>query len=105
MDIRPDITSQELAAAGKTGRRVTREDIEALLLRVTYRVYVCETSTFVHGYLDGKFFLGTGFSACVDPANFVAATGERIAMEDAKANITKKLWELEGYSLFKEINK
>lgn len=102
----PDITSQELLAAGKSAPRITREDISKLLARVTYITSVPKdtTSTFVHAYLDGKFFLGTGFSACVSPENFVAAIGERIATEDAVSKATQKLWELEGYALFKELN-
>ena len=100
-----DITSQELAAAGKTGRRVTRGMIEALLARVTYVFSVPEgtTSTFCHAYL-GTFFLDTGFSACVDPANFLKETGERISRADAVAKVTQALWKLEGYALFKELN-
>jgi len=97
-----DITSQELAAAGKTGPRITRDHIQAMMLRVQFTTSVPEgkTTTFVHAYLDGKFFLATGFSACVDPANFVASIGERIATEDAVKKATEKLWELEGYRLY-----
>lgn len=101
----PDITSLELEAAGKTGRRVTREEIEALLAAVTYKtvVPVGTTTTFVHAYL-GNFYLDSGFSACVDPTNFIAATGERIARADAVAKATQVLWKLEGYALYKELN-
>lgn len=101
----PDITSLELAAAGKSGRRITREEIEALMAKVTYVVVVPEgtTSTFCHAYL-GTFLLDSGFSACVDPANFIAATGERIARADAAGKAVSALWKLEGYALFREIN-
>lgn len=100
-----DTTSQELAAAGKVAPRVTREQIEALLDRVTYVVIVPPgtTSTFVHAYL-GRFYLASGHSACVSLENFIAATGERIARADAVVQATKKLWELEGYLLYKELN-
>lgn len=100
-----DITSLELAAAGKTGRRVMREDIEALVAQLTFITVVPEntTTTFVHAYL-GKFYLGHGFSACVVPENYIAATGARIAKDDCLATVTKKLWELEGYALYKELN-
>ena len=99
-----DLTSQELKAAGKTGRRITREYIESLLSQLTFITVVPEgtTSTFVHAYL-GTFMVATGFSACVVPANFIAATGERIARDDAVAAATKELWKLEGYALFKEM--
>ena len=99
-----DITSQELAAAGKTGRRITRENIEALMTLVTFHTSVVGTSTFVHAQLNGKFHLGTGFAGCVDPTNFIAATGERIATADAVAIAIKELWKLEGYRLYREIN-
>jgi len=102
-----DLTSQELAKAGKTGPRITREHIMAMLEQVEFRVSTVEgkTTTFVHAYLEGKFFLGTGFSACVDPANYVAEIGERIAREDAVNKAITKLWELEGYRLYQGLKK
>jgi hypothetical protein len=100
-----DITAQELAAAGKTGRRVTREDIETLLAKVTYVFSVPEgtTSTFCHAYL-GTFLLDSGFSACVVPANFIKETGERISRADAENKAVQALWKLEGYALYRELN-
>lgn len=101
-----DVTSTELAAAGKTGPRVTRDWIQALMTNVEYRVDVPEgtTTTFVHAFLNGTFFLASGFSACVDPANFVAAIGERIATEDAMKKAENALWLLEGYKLYAQLN-
>lgn len=62
------IQDQEIEAP-----RVTYDHIQAMLKRVQY-VTVQQpgdtTSTFVHAYLDGKFFLASGFSGCVDPARF-----------------------------------
>lgn len=101
-----DVTSTELAAAGKTGPRITRDWIQALMTNVEYRVDVPEgtTTTFVHAFLNGTFFLASGFSACVDPANFVAAIGERIATEDAMKKAENALWLLEGYKLYAQLN-
>ena len=76
------VTEQELSEKA-VAPRVTKADIDALMARVTYTVEQRPggtTSTFVHAFLDGKFFLATGFSACVNAEN--------------------KLWELEGYRLF-----
>ena len=50
--------------------------------------------------LDGKFFLATGFSACVNAENFDAEIGERMARGNAEKSAENKLWELEGYRLF-----
>lgn len=86
------------------GPRITREQIEALVQRVTYtfEVPAGTTSTFCHAFLDGKFFLGSGHSACVSPENFNASMGERIAKGKAEQVARDKLWELEGYALFKQ---
>lgn len=86
--------------------KVTPEQINALRQRVTLVTDQPEgtTSTFVHAYLDGKFFLATGHSACVDPANFNAAMGVDYATERALAAVENKLWELEGYALYKAIH-
>lgn len=101
-----DLTTQELAAAGKTGPRITPERINALMERVNYVRSQPEgtTSTFMHAYLDNRFLLATGFSACVDPANFIQATGDRIAKEDAMNKAKNELWKLEGYMLFQFLN-
>lgn len=86
--------------------RVTYDHIQAMLKRVTY-VTVQQpgdtTSTFVHAYLDGKFFLASGFSACVDPARFNPLIGIDIAQEKAVKAVEDKLWELEGYALYKNL--
>lgn len=96
-----------IVASGATAPRVTPEQIAALIGRVTF---VPEhrpggsTSTFVHAFLDGKFFLTTGHSACVDPANYREAIGLEIATNNARATATQKLWELEGYRLYRQLN-
>lgn len=96
------VTEQELAEKA-VAPRVTKADIDALMARVTYTVEQRPggtTSTFVHAFLDGKFFLATGFSACVNADNFNADIGERMARGNAEKHAENKLWELEGYRLF-----
>lgn len=100
------VTEAELAAKA-VAPRVTQDDIIAMLKRVTYITVERpggSTSTFVHAYLDGKFHLATGMSACVDPANFDADIGLRIASEDARKKAAAALWGFEGYALFKALN-
>lgn len=96
------VTEQELAEKA-VAPRVTKDQIDALMDRVAY-VTVQQpgdtTSTFVHAYLDGSFFLATGFSACVNKENFNAEIGERLAKGNATKQAENKLWELEGYRLF-----
>jgi len=49
---------------------------------------------------NGKEFqVGYGESACVDPANYKQADGEKYAKERCEVNAKNKLWELEGYLL------
>lgn len=96
------VTEQELQEKA-VAPRVTKDQIDSLMDRITY-VTVQQpgdtTSTFVHAYLDGKFFLATGFSACVSKENFNADIGERLAKGNAAKQAENKLWELEGYRLF-----
>lgn len=96
------VTEQELQEKA-VAPRVTKDQIDALMDRVTY-VTVQQpgdtTSTFAHAFLDGRFFLATGFSACVSKENFNADIGERLAKGNAAKNAENKLWELEGYRLF-----
>ena len=93
----------DIQAKGLTAPRVLPAQIEALKERVTYITVTRPdntTSTFVHAYLDGKFYLATGFSACVSEANFDEAIGFKIAKAKAEAAAVDKLWELEGYRLY-----
>lgn len=85
--------------------RITKDQIDNLMHRVlyTFEVPTGTTSTFCHAFLDGKFHLGTGHSACVSAENFNAQTGIKIAKGKAEQVARDKLWELEGYVLFKQI--
>lgn len=96
------VSEQELQE-NAVAPRVTKDQIDALKQRVTYTVEQRPggtTSTFVHAFLDGKFFLATGFSACVNAENFDADIGERLARGNAEKQAEAKLWELEGYRLY-----
>lgn len=98
------VSEQELQEKS-VAPRVTKEQIDALMDQVTYVVVQQPgdtTSTFVHAYLDGSFFLASGFSACVNKENFNAEIGERLARSNAEKNAQNKLWELEGYRLFQK---
>lgn len=97
---------QKIRDTGGNAPRVTPEQIDALMDRVTY---VTEhrpggtTSTFVHAFLDGKFHLATGKSACVDPENFDAVIGATIARDHCATSARHKVWELEGYRLYQQL--
>lgn len=93
---------QEIQAKGLNAPRITPEHINDLMERVIFNIVVLEgtTSTFAHAYLDGKFHLATGYSACVSPENFDAEIGQKIALNKAEAMAKDKLWELEGYRLY-----
>lgn len=97
---------QEIQTKGLTAPRITPAMIDALMARVTHVLDVPygTTSTFAHAYLDGRFFLASGHSACVSPENFDAEIGERIAKSKAESAARDKLWELEGYRLYRELN-
>ena len=90
---------------GLTAPRITTEQIDLLVSHIHYAIYQPPgtTSTFVHAYLDGKFFLATGDSACVSLENFNAELGYRMARDNAMALARTKLWELEGYRLYQQL--
>lgn len=96
----------ETAAVISTeGPKITQEEILALMERVTFQTVVPEgtTSTFVHAYLDGRFYLASGHSACVSPENFNAEIGYSIAKSKAVLAARDRLWELEGYRLYQSL--
>ena len=99
------VTEQELQAKA-VAPRVTKAQIDALLARVSYRFEQPKgtTSTFCHAYLDDRFYLASGHSACVSLENYNQEIGERIARGNTEAKATSALWELEGYALYKALN-
>lgn len=84
---------------------ITPSMIDAMMKRVEIKIHYEGTSTFAHAFLDGKFFLGTGFSACVSPENYRKDIGDAIATGKAFKIASQKLWELEGYVLYTQLNK
>lgn len=106
---RNDDTSIELAiqAKGLNGPRVKPEHIEALMASVKVYTQRIEPtcSTIALAVLPSGFTVGIGHSACVDPSNFNAEIGERVARENALAQARNKLWELEGYLLKHELTR
>lgn len=96
---------QRALEAGFTKPSVTQDQINALQKRIVYRFEHPEgtTATFAHAFLDGTFYLASGFSACVSPENYNPAVGEKYAGRQALEKATSKLWELEGYALFKQL--
>ena len=84
-------------------KRITKEQINAIISGVTYYVHrIPDTTTTIAVAFDDKgFSLAIGMSACVDPNNFDAEIGKQYACEDAEKKAREKLWELEGYRLAK----
>jgi len=97
---------QEIQDKGLTAPRITMDHIFTMLNRVTYRFEqpAGTTSTFCHAFLDDAFYLVTGHSACASAANFDAELGRTIAERNARAKATERLWELEGYRLYAQLN-
>lgn len=77
---------------------VTLADIQAKVKKTTYTILPDTTTTVCQLHMEnGYVILGT--AACVDPAKFNQAVGEKFAYEDA----INKAWPLEGYLLAEEI--
>jgi hypothetical protein len=77
---------------------VSLNDIQNKVKKAVYTLLPDTTTTVCQLFMEnGYVVLGT--SACVDPANYNRAIGEKYAYEDA----INKLWPLEGYLLAEEI--
>lgn len=97
---------QDIQAKGLTAPRVTNHQIDALCGSLTIHVhhFPKTTSTVAIAALPNGFVAGVGYSACVSPENFDTEIGARIATQDALAQARKKLWEMEGYALKKQLS-
>lgn len=103
----PEIAPAPAPAADKApGALVPAERIHNLVASLTFATHHFEgtTSTVCIARLPNGFVAGVGHSACVSPANFSRDKGADIAMEDARAQARKRLWEMEGYALAQRMN-
>lgn len=99
---------QEIIDKGLTYPRVTNDQIDALMDKVSCHCHLVEgtTTTVITAVLHMnhiKFTLATEIMACVDPRNYNEEIGRKYGIEKAKAAARNKLWELEGYALAKAI--
>lgn len=95
-----------IVAKGLTAPRISLDHVSDMVAdRVSYRIEQPRgtTSTFAHAYLDNAFYLATGHTACVSPANFDPDLGQQYAVKKARALASDKLYELEGYVLYTEL--
>lgn len=86
----------------RTGRRVTKAVIDQRIAeaKVDYHRFPGTNCVVCVITLANGWSL-VGHSACVDPANFDEALGQRIAREKA----INELWALEGYALATEVHR
>ena len=79
---------------------VSLNDIQGKVKKTTYTVLPDTTTTLCQLRMVNNYTI-LGTSACVDPAKYNQALGEKYAYEDA----INKAWPLEGYLLAEEIFK
>lgn len=98
------VEAQIQAKGLTTGPRVTPEQVDAWMERVAIMcAQIPGTTTMVaHALLDGTFYLGTTFSACVSPENFDENLGMDIASRKCIDMVREKAWELLGYELYSQ---
>lgn len=86
-------------AAGKTAPRLAFDQILAQIIATDYHVFPGTTVTVCCLTLQNGYNT-TGVSACVDPSNFNAEIGQKIARDNA----IKDIWVLEGYLLKEQLH-
>ena len=85
--------------------KVTKGQIDDLLSQVVVQTKTFDTPTphvLATAWLD-TFQLGTAISKAVDPNNFNEELGIEYSTKDALKIAENKLWELEGYHLYKTL--
>lgn len=84
-----------------TAPRITPEQIDALMVGVTYHTHVIPgtTTTVATAIAANGFTLAIGMTACADPANFNEEFGAKYAIRDAESKARGELWKLEGWRL------
>lgn len=81
--------------------KVEYSHIEAMIQSLEFKfARIGDTTTTVcEAFLPNGFSVGSGKSACVDPANFDFELGCKYAKENALSDAKETLWQLEGYLL------
>ena len=85
--------------------KVTKGQIDDLLSQVVVQTKTFDTPTphvLATAWLD-TFQLGTAISKAVDPNNFDEELGIEYSTKDVLQVAENKLWELEGYHLYKTL--
>lgn len=85
--------------------KVTKGQIDDLLSQVVVQTKTFDTPTphvLATAWLD-TFQLGTTISKAVDPNNFDEELGIEYSTKDVLKIAENKLWELEGYHLYKTL--
>ena len=85
--------------------KVTKGQIDDLLSQVVVQTKTFDTPTphvLATAWLD-TFQLGTAISKAVDPNNFNEELGIEYSTKDVLKLAENKLWELEGYHLYKTL--
>lgn len=85
--------------------KVTKGQIDDLLSQVVVQTKTFDTPTphvLATAWLD-TFQLGTAISKAVDPNNFDEELGVQYSTRDVLQVAENKLWELEGYHLYKTL--
>ena len=85
--------------------KLTKGQIDDLLSQVVVQTKTFDTPTphvLATAWLD-TFQLGTAISKAVDPNNFNGDLGIEYSTKDTLKIAENKLWELEGYHLYKTL--
>ncbi|RMO79772.1 hypothetical protein ALQ33_200023 [Pseudomonas syringae pv. philadelphi] len=101
-----DVTlEQQIIGLGLTAPRITPEQIDAMVEKLSFHTYVIPgTTTTVASAIDPQgFVVALGTAAAVSAANFNESIGRNHSITKAKAAARDELWKLEGYRLSKNL--
>ncbi len=96
---------QQITLLGLTAPRITPDQIDALVEKLSYHTYVIPgTTTTVASAIDPLgFVVAIDSASSVSAENFNEVFGRNAAISKAKAVAKKELWKLEGYRLSKNL--
>lgn len=85
-------------------KKVPYADVQNLLAKLSFEfLRTGQAGTICTAYL-GTFRIAQGYSACVVPEEYSQELGEKYAKQRCLQEAENKIWELLGFSLFKELN-
>ena len=95
---------KQIQEKGLNAPRVKNENIDQIMEKIVYNFTQVSEKRLICQAIIGTFWIADGNSVTVDPKNFDLELAKEVSLQNAKEAARNKLWEYEGWRLFRSLN-